>query len=157
MAPGSATSFTDAHTNKKYFVVHETVEQSKVVGSYPTEEDAYAAALHKQIDVFRAIKESIVSQVSKDFPERSLQWKLRMLQDAMESYFSNVGFEALIDYFTVTDQPITDAAPRKRKMVATPRGETKLAKSNASCGIASTAILRTMSGYMYETSPFGMS
>lgn len=158
MAPGNATSFTDVHmTEKQYLVVHEASEQSKVLGSYPTEEEAYSAALHKQIDVFGAINESIESQVLKACPEQSAEWKLRMLQDAMESYFLDVEFEALTDYFTVTDQPITDAAPRKRKMAVTPRGEIKLAKSNTSCGVASTTTLRTMGRYMYQTSPFGMS
>ncbi|KAG0614750.1 hypothetical protein M758_6G201200 [Ceratodon purpureus] len=158
MAPGSTTSFTDSHSGiKQYVVVHEASEQFKVVGSYPTEEEAYAAALDKQIDVFSALKDSIVKEVLRACPERSMEWKLRMLQDAMESYFMDVGFEALTDFFTVTDQPITDGAPKKRKMAVTPRGETKLAKSNTSCGIVSTARLRTMATYMYQTSPFGLS
>jgi hypothetical protein len=158
MAPGtSATFVADAQAQKQYLVVHEAVEQFKVVGWYPTEEEAYAAAVHKQINVFEAIKESVLGQVVKAFPERSWEWKLRMLQDALEAYFLDVGFEALTDHFTVTDQPITDGAPRKRKMAVAPRGDqAKLAKSNTSCGVASTTTLRTMARYMYQTSPFGI-
>jgi hypothetical protein len=153
MAPGtSATFVADAQAQKQYLVVHEAVEQFKVVGWYPTEEEAYAAAVHKQINVFEAIKESVLGQVVKAFPERSWEWKLRMLQDALEAYFLEVGLGALTDHFTVTDQPIT----RKRKMVVAPRGDqAKLAKSNTSCGVASTTTLGTMAIYMYQTSPFG--
>jgi hypothetical protein len=151
MAPGiSATCVSGAHdAQKQYLVVHE--EQLKVVGRYPTEEEAYAAAVLKQMDVFKATEESVLRQV-KAFPERSWQWKLRMLQDALEAYFLEVGLGALTDHFTVTDQPIT----RKRKMVVAPRGDqAKLAKSNTSCGVASTTTLGTMAIYMYQTSPFG--
>lgn len=157
MDPGSATSFMDIHYQKQYSVVHETVEQFKVVGSYPTEEEALTAALDCQIDVFKTIKAQVLVQVRQSFPEKPLAWQLRMLQDAMESYFLDVGFESLSGYFTVTDQPITDVAPKKRKMATMPRGESKLAKSNTRCGIASTTALKTMSRYTYQTSPFGMS
>ena len=152
MAPGMSAPFVSgAHeAQKQYLVVHE--EQLKVVGRYPTEEEAYAAAVHKQMDVFKATEESVLRQVVKGFPERSWKWKLRMLQDALEAYFLDVGLEALTDHFTVTDQPIT----KKRKMVVAPRGDqAKLAKSNTSCGVASTTTLGTMAIYMYQTSPFG--
>lgn len=159
MAPGSAANGYDVRDacKKMFLVIHETQEQTKVVGTYATEEEAFVVAVQKQVGVFTAIEEKMLVQVMQVFPDRSLEWKLRMLQEAMEAFFHDVGFESLADYFHVTNQQVSEPVANKRKMFSDLRGVTKLTKLNSSCGVSSTMAVSSMSRYMYETLPFGRS
>jgi len=156
MAPGSAAPCVSDASENMFLVIHETQEQTKIVGTYPKEE-AFLAALQSQVGVFKSIKEKMLVQVLEVFPDRSSEWKLRMLQEAMEAYFHDVGLEPLTDYFYVTNQRVSDSVANKRKMFADMRGASKLAKLNSSCGAASTIAVSSMSRFMYETLPFGRS
>lgn len=159
MAPGSAAIACDVSDacKKMFLVIHETQEQTKVVGTYPTEEEAFVVAVQNQVGVFAAIKDRMLVQVLQVFPDRSLEWKLRMLQEAMEAFFHDVGFESLTDYFHVTNQQVSESVANKRKMFSDLQRATKLAKLNSSCGVASTMVVSSMSRYMYEALPFGRS
>lgn len=156
MAPGSAIPYVSDACMDTFLVIHETEEQTKVVGTYPAEE-AFLVALQNQVGVFNCMKEKMLVQVLEDCADRSLEWKLKMLQEAMEAYFLDVGLEPLTDYFLVTNQQVSDSVANKRKMFADLRGASKFAKLNSSCGAASTIAVSSMARYMYETLPFGRS
>jgi len=157
MAPGSTTPYVSDACKDTFLVIHETEEQIKVVGTYPSTEEAFLVALQNQVGVFNCMKEKMLVQVLEDCADRSLEWKLKSLQEAMEAYFHDVGLEPLTDYFLVTNQQVSDSVANKRKMFADLRGASKLAKLNSSCGAVSTIAVSSMSRYMYETLPFGRS
>lgn len=143
---------------KRYYVLHQVCEQIvKLVASYPTKEEAFSVALNRQVEVLQAMKDNLVTQLRQDCANRSCEWKLKMLQDAMKKYIADVGLEGWTDTFLVMSTQVNSITPASHIRI---RGKPKcddLAPQFGSSWPDDELGSRpsTIAKYMYWTLPFG--
>ncbi len=145
MAPGSAVvSPLVSHKNLYNIVLRESRDgaSGRVVDVYCSEEEAYNAAIQKQVAVFAAIKEKLLEQVKRQQQQNmidDLREKLKLLQEAMHNYLLQVG-EVLTEIFSVEIHcPSTSATAfpeQKRKLLTemTRDQEARKKMKPTSCG-----------------------
>ncbi len=145
MAPGSAVaSPLVSHRNLYNIVLRESRDgaSGRVVDVYCSEEEAYNAAIQKQVAVFAAIKEKLLEQVKRQQQQNmidDLREKLKLLQEAMHNYLLQVG-EVLTEIFSVEIHcPSTSATAfpeQKRKLLTemTRDQEARKKMKPTSCG-----------------------